>query len=253
MDDLGIVTSVHGIDADWKLENFVKSVWWQKPISEFIMVEYGSEPETARGVKELCKSHGVRYIGVGVDAEKPYGRYSMGVALNIGIKRCMTNYIVSVCADLVLGPHFGEACLEEYKTDPNALITCRHRDVLEDDVPEIVVTNPETYLLNEYDHTVIGASRKWWLKLKGFDERYAGCFVVDNDLVDRAKATGMNWREIHDKADIFHVKHSHRTDQGLPKMFGEEATPNDRTWGTVGRVVDHGRYGLVKLEARPWP
>ena len=201
----------------------------------------------------MCRQHGAKYVGVGVDAEKPYGRCSMGVALNIGIKRCMTRFIVSACADIIFGLGFSDAVLLEYEADPDVLVTCRHYDIEERHIPGVRIAKRGSFPLNQYDHTVIGASRKWWFALRGFDERYAGCFVVDNDLVDRAKTAGMHPKEMHNNTEVYHVRHGPRIDQGLPRMFGEGAEPNGADWGTINRVVDHGMYGLVKLEARPWP
>lgn len=245
-----IVTAVKDL-CDRRLDNALASYRAQVGNPPVNLVDYASWPPTAGNIRRLCEGLGVRYIGVGVRAAKPQANWSAGIAYNIGIRDCGDDLIVSVCPDMVLAPGYLSAALNAYRADPDVLVTCRYYEMNQGD--ENLVVNgavaPMRYILSNFDQAVISMSREWWHELRGFDERYVGSLVVDNDLVARALGAGMHKKQLMGLA--YHQFHEggsvHPGYVGPPNEPNPPSKGNPKTWGKLNRTISQGVYGRTRI------
>jgi len=124
-----------------------------------------------------------------------------GRALNIGIKRAETPYILTTNADLIFAPNFVEVVLGKLVENPKRLVICDRID-LDIRGEEIGKAPPHYY------GTCLGTTLEWWVKVRGFDERYKVWGRVDHDLHNRAKTDGLEIVNA-DKTSAWHQYHKH--------------------------------------------
>lgn len=241
---IGIATAVKDIDIGMLISPLESFVGQDAAVT---LVDYGSAAARSEKIRAVCERVGVDYVGVRVSVENPKALWSASVAYNIGIRRNPGEVVASICPDVFLCTNFAPMLLEEYDKPGGAwtIYTCRQREI-----PRGYVSlNDTRYPLSNWDQSVIAMHRDRWSDLRGFDERWPGGLLIDNDLVQRAVALGM--RKVRIGADILHQWHPHSS------HHGDEAGPhrplNPEDWGTLNRTVDQGGYGKTRVEEAPCP
>ena len=244
---IGFSVPIKNIAPDSRIRNCLASLADQDPPAEIVVVGY--DPPDPEALAKICVEYGVPYIGLRVYSERPEASWSMGTASNIGIRRLDTDFAFMLGVDLVFSPNFTHVVAEEYEKNPAAFIVCRHREMPETRcLPVIEGFAPQDYPLSWHHQAALGMGMERWREIRGFDERYVGSCMADNDLVRRAKAAGLEVVDVQGRTEVLHQWHGRRENQGLPDMIDLNAPPNGEDWGTTNRTVNHGCYGLAWIE-----
>ena len=109
-EDITVVVGVKDIDSK-SLANCLKSIrgqFYDQSLVEIALVDYDSKEESIPLYKELCIKFQVKYIRVD---NRPI--WSRSNALNIGIKRAKTKYILTMDADLIFENNYIKEVVKE--------------------------------------------------------------------------------------------------------------------------------------------
>ena len=195
-----------------RLLNCVKSIALQtiQPL-EIIIADYGS---TAEGHMEIMKT--VEPFDCSVYYYPTSEIWSLAIARNMGIRRSSCDHVVVVDADLVLEPRVVEVLLEGHLSRPKSYISSFIRMLLAE-FHEIPM--PEGFpQLKEIDYWpsagwggLVSATRSWYFKVRGFDERLKFWGSEDGDLWKRAGLDGMDCYRLNELAQedtaVYHQYH----------------------------------------------
>jgi len=142
--------------------------------SKLIVVDYGSKDTTWHSLidkKEL------------IIVKKNTEIFNYGRALNIGIKKVKTPYVITIDGDIFLPDGVVEMAVEELKKR-RCMVLCQRYDLNEDgSIGGLHSKNAVG--------TFIGMRTEWIKKVRGFDEYYTKWGSVDLDLRDRAIRDGL--------------------------------------------------------------
>lgn len=117
--------------------------------------------------------------------------WSTSIARNMGIRRSLAQYILSVDADLLLEREALRLLYNCHMKHPDALVVNR--------------LQPPPKRGNLGIGAVMSAPRAWWHRVRGFDERMRGWGGPDSDLWKRAELDGM--KRVIAEAKIYHQQH----------------------------------------------
>lgn len=198
-----------------RLRNCVKSIALQsiQPL-EIIIADYGSSSEGHAGIMETVEPFDCTVYYYPTDKV-----WSLSIARNMGIRRANTNteYVVVIDADLILGQGVIEALLLTHQSDPNSYISCFIHMLKATVLHELEF--PDAFVsLKEIDFWpsagwggLISATKSWYFKVRGFDERMRFWGCEDGDLWKRAGLDGMNRLRVNDlnlpNTEVYHQWH----------------------------------------------
>jgi len=174
----------------------------------------------------------IKYIDLPDGAE-----WNKSAALNIGLGAAKTKYVMFTDADCVFQPNFftevgrrmsSSSCLlcavhalDEFNKPRAASFI---HDVMwsSNDAWELAYQQLRN-LASPVDKAANGACqvlpRKWALDVGGFDEKMCMWGGMDNDLVNRARAAGLNIVRLDDVTSILHQPHSVSKFSGPHNIF----------------------------------
>lgn len=196
-----------------RLRNCVKSIALQtlQPL-EIIIADYGS---TAKGHMEIMNA--VEPFDCSVYYYPTSEIWSLAIARNMGIRRSSCDHVVVVDADLILEPRAVEVLLEGHLSRPRSYISCFIRMLLYELEQEVQM--PEEFpRLKGIDYWpsagwggLVSATRSWYFKVRGFDERLKFWGSEDGDLWKRAGLDGMDCYRLNElsqeDAEVYHQYH----------------------------------------------
>ncbi len=211
--DLSVVVPVRNRSGQ-RLDNCLGSLAGQAlpegTAAELVVSDFGSDPEHAASVAELCARHGAHVVRS--DTRDLWNRSR---ALNIGIRAARGRFVLCTDADMILRPDFLATALETLRASPDdTLVLCRCRD-LPESVPE-QAWSPEDYAALETRATFrkeqgLGAcqaaERAFFERVGGYDEQYVFWGFEDKDMVERAQRGGLRVEWIHERTSMLHQWH----------------------------------------------
>jgi predicted glycosyltransferase involved in capsule biosynthesis len=199
------VTFVLGVRNrdDYRLANALKSMRGQTHPADLIrivVVDYGSEPASAREVERLCAEYRADYVRVGQVSE-----WSRSRCLNVGLRRVETKFLLVSDVDIVFSPRYVEAALEILATSPTSVV-CSAMLELPEESAELCERTARTE-----DELPLEEWRRWcrprhdvewhpsicmtytaiFRALGGYDEFYEGWGWEDVDLMRRFVYLGL--------------------------------------------------------------
>jgi len=209
------------------VENCIKTLRMQDHSCDIIIVDYGSHEENLHWERRILPDA----ITTLIEVKNNTSIFNKSRALNIGIKRATTKYILSTDIDCLFSPNFTEEVANILEKQ-RAVILCQKIDLDEDG--KIIGTHEPSA-----SGSCIGLTKEWLMKVHGYDEKYTQWGREDNDLVDRAIQDGHKVVWITEKVKLFHQWHElalNSTLQQNIEYFNKLRKPlvrNKNEWGEL--------------------
>ena len=237
-----------------RLRNCIKSISLQsmQPL-EIIIADYGSSSEGHADIMETVEPFDCTVYYYPTDKV-----WSLALARNIGIRRANGYYVVVVDADLILEHEVVETLLLAHQSDSNSYISCFIRMLKSSILQEIEFPAPRRpgppgplpdafAQLKEIDFWpsagwggLVSATKSWYFKVRGFDERMKFWGAEDSDLWKRAGLDGMNRLRINDfnlpDTGVYHQWHDDCLSWDQSKLSKEQQ--QQITWNKMIRAKD---------------
>ncbi len=204
---------------DYRLENALKSIRNQdyfQDMIEIILVDYGSDISFVEKFKKLCNRFDADYIRV--DNVNVWNRSH---ALNIGIKKCNTKYVLCSDVDIIFEKNYFYECLKELQRDSMQIVWRDMLDLFERDISEgFDVVKGYDFLKKKsvlrakieksnysFGLGIIFTLKKHFFEIRGYDEYYTYWGCEDDDIAKRFKMCGLKFKNISDRASYLHQWH----------------------------------------------
>jgi len=245
------VKDIHGP----RIRNCVKSIELQHfDDYEIIIGDYGSNPENQRKLIESIKETPCSiYHKPNTDV------WSLSAARNMGIRRAKGEYAITLDADCILDVNVLSSIVNILKDNENSLITSEVYDLPEMDLNQINL--PDSYdvlhktakKIRRGRGALIGTTRKWWHKVRGFDERIKIWGGDENDLIKRAKNDGLIIKCLNDmdleRTVVFHQWHQSSKERYIQELGEKEfisyRRANRRIWRKDSTIIRNNEsWGL---------
>ena len=181
---------------------------------DITICDLGSTPEHLEDLKARCQAHRVRLICL--NEEQPV--WSRARAINVAVRHSnpLARYILPTDLDLLFSPGFIETVLRTHLAlHDRAMVISDCLDLPPEVLDQVKDPIAEFDQLREQatyrDCLGLGACqsapRVWWHKVHGYDERLHGWGFEDDDLLFRARRSGLLPIAIHHRADMLHQWH----------------------------------------------
>jgi GT2 family glycosyltransferase len=209
------------------VENCIKTLRMQDYSCNIIIVDYGSREENLHWERRILPDA----ITTLIEVKNNTSIFNKSRALNIGIKRANTKYILSTDIDCLFSPNFTEEVVNILEKQ-RAVILCQKIDL--DENREMIGTHEPSA-----SGSCIGLTKEWLMKVHGYDEKYTQWGREDNDLVDRAIQDGHKTVWITEKVKLYHQWHEPAPNDTLHKnieYYNKLKKPlvrNKNIWGEL--------------------
>lgn len=204
--DISIIIAVRD-RYDHRIKNTFESLRNQdypKDLIQITLVDYTSKKDLVPKYKDICKRYGVSYIRV-EDKQK----WCRSHAINIGIRTSKTKYILTSDIDVMLDRNYISEAIKELKRDPTQVILCRPVYL-----EKIFKDAYSDYDLLKSTRQVGGRApginltlAKFYMDLRGYDERFTLWGSEDDDLIRRFWMYGLRLKYIDSKTSSMHQWH----------------------------------------------
>lgn len=208
------------------LEKYLQALSEHKYPHDFILVDYGSDPENVIWERKLIEKYGGMLIEVVKDTET----FNSGRALNIGIKRSATPYVITTDGDVLIPEANIIKTVEILKEKP-AVVFCQRHDL--DQEGNIKRLHPKSAF-----GAFMGMTREWIFKIRGIDEKFTNWGNWDDDIALRAKQDGLEIVWVSDETGEYmkHLWHpeSNKSTLSQNQAYHREQKPivrNEEGWG----------------------
>jgi predicted glycosyltransferase involved in capsule biosynthesis len=253
-DDITVVIGVRN-RSDYRLINSLRSIRAQEYPADcvrIIVVDYGSEPASARGTMTICEKYLADYIAV--DHAPAWSRSR---CLNIGIRLADSKFLMTSDVDVMFSPRYLGDAVHALTKSPLSVVCSPMLDLPEESA-EIVERAADTGETLQFDswrqlcrarfgwpfHPSIGVAYTRSYKLMcGYDEYYEVWGYEDEDLMRRFMYLGLKPTPLN--SGSFYLHQWHPRFEGVPDekraahfrrnrlRFEENHSilRNDRDWG----------------------
>lgn len=233
-----------------RLQNCMRGIELQaQERIEIIVADYGSSDE---GLEAMLRT--LEPFNCTVYHHETGEVWSLSRARNIGIRRASAKYIATLDVDCIMEPDVVKATLELYENNPDYFVVNRVCHCPENmDLDQLRLPRDYSLLKRECKcvrpgiGAYMSAPRKWWFKVRGFDERIKRWGADDDDMKKRAQADGRRlfianktrppgmriYHQWHPKSDarLNSSEQQHRNVKILRK--DDTIVRNDKRWGYV--------------------
>lgn len=191
-----------------------------------VLVDYGSQPSSARELRHLARAFSAELLRV------PAPAWNRAHCLNAAIRRCTTTFVFCMDADILLPSGYIDAVVQTLQQDPLRVVYPRVLDLPESS--ERVVnglrasTSGQAWTALRRMAEPRFASRlayglpftlPYFLRrIRGFDEEYKLWGLEDDDLFERLRSLGLDVLALPPELDVVHQHH--------PKYEGVASMPN---------------------------
>jgi len=223
MSDLTFVMVIKNRDRK-RAERCIDSLLTQTYPSEVIVVDFGSSDKSwypdVFGKVTL------------IEVDRDTDVFNKCRALNIGFKHAKTDFVVSTDIDIIFASNFAEEVMRVFRKNTKSLVLCQKIDLDEHGI-EVDIHEPSA------SGSCIAIERDWINKVHGYDEYYTYWGREDNDLVDRAMASGYEVVWITDKTDMWHQWHKPAINSTLDendlyyRQEDKDIIRNPYSWGEL--------------------
>ena len=197
-------------DRPKQIKFCIQSIFSCSQYPRVILVDYGSATP--------LKFHDFEHVSV-VRVTGSTKIFHKARALNIGIQKVTTPYLVITDAEQLFAPNFFIALQRTLEEDPIAFVMCK---------TYFLRSWPDKHLLNagkkgykdilrkaknsgiqlQGDGCCNGTSTAWAIKVRGYDEAYVGYGGEDSDFALRASLAGRHKIWIHGHTSMVHLPHA---------------------------------------------
>jgi predicted glycosyltransferase involved in capsule biosynthesis len=204
---------------DFRLKNAFESLRnqdYDKNLIKIILVDYGSKDNVSEEIKNLCKEYKVKYVKV--SGVKVWNRAH---ALNVGIKKAGTKYVLCSDVDIIFQKNYISECVKEIKKNPKRLLWSQMFDLPEGavdstfDIKDYENLKEEKAVLRSrlmncpyrYGLSINFILRKYYFQIRGYEENYLAWGCEDDDLIKRLGMIGLEAKDISDQTSFLHQWH----------------------------------------------
>lgn len=233
-----------------RLDNCLASLRWQTVPEnqvEIVLSDFGSDLPNRASV-----AAGAERAGARVAYTETAEIWNRSRALNLGIQATTGDVVLCTDADMIFAPNFLEVILETRRASGRPrMIHCACHD-LPEDVPERpwAVADFEALRARGEFRDLGGtgacqaASREFYFRVRGYDEKYLHWGAEDIDMTRRARRAGLEIVWISDRTAMLHQWHRkvHLDDEAQWKLnrwrfklTGWIVVKNRRGWGGIGK------------------
>lgn len=253
-EDVAVIIGVKD-RLDFRLENAFESLRSQdycQSLIKIILVDYGSKKELSEEFEKLCKKYNSEYVKV--DGVSVWNRAR---ALNIGIKRAGTKYVLCSDVDIIFEENYISECVEELQKNPQKLIWSTMLDLPEGgagselDIKEYAKLKKNSISRNQlqcsnypYGMSINITLTKYYFDINGFDEYYTAWGCEDDDIIKRFKILGLEVVNIFDRTSYVHQWHLMY--EGLREEDMEQIEINREYFKNINTLLrNEGGWGIV--------
>jgi predicted glycosyltransferase involved in capsule biosynthesis len=188
--------------AGYRLVNALASMRAQlypADLIRIVVVDYGSDAETAREIERICVGHRAEYVPV-----RQVSTWSRGRCLNVGLRRVETKFVLVSDMDIVFSPTYVSAAVRVLATSPAALACSAMWDLPEEsaEVLERAARSGQLQFASlkrlcvarhdwEWHGSICMTYTALFRAVGGYDEFYEGWGLEDDDLVRRFAYLGL--------------------------------------------------------------
>ncbi len=228
-----------------RIHRQIESINRNKHIPNTIYIMDGSK-ELDEELNSLQETNEIiKYMNI------PQNVPNKSILINIGIRTSDAEYIAISDLDALYSPGFMDNVnnkITKYPNDFFVSLSC----YLPEDVDYSTMRLPSWWegwfdKSERGNDTACGgfqiAKREWWVKVRGYDERYYKLGAMDGDIVNRAQADGVEvkWLNLTKKLALYHQWHE-------PTKWQSE---DDNGWLYKNREI-HAGDNSIKRNLRGW-
>lgn len=212
--------------ADSRLANALASIREQTGLAipaRAMVVDYGSEPENARVVGDLCEQQSAEFVAV---ADVPV--WSRSRCLNIGLRRIDTKFVMTSDADIILSPNYLSEAIRMLKELPLSVACGPMLDLPEESADTLRAAAEQDRGLQTEEWRRLCTPRLGWeihpsaavsytafyRLIRGYDEFYCLWGSEDVDLMARLNRLGLQTRGFG--SDSYYLHQWHPKFEGIP-------------------------------------
>jgi len=253
------VTVIIGIKDrdDYRIINSLKSIRNQDYPREkisIILVDYGSKINFSEKLKVLCSEYAAQYQKV-----KNVDFWNRSHALNVGIKKSHSKYILCSDSDIVFEKNYISTCVREIRKNPRSLLYRKMLDTKKNSInkkidvikdyskirPKASLRETEGKFTYTFGLSINFTERKNYLEVNGYDEFYHSWGFEDDDLIKRFKQSGIKIIDIGDKSSYLHQWHEKY--EGLTNFEKENTISKNQIYFQSNNRIFRNRKGFGSL------
>lgn len=231
------------------------------PDFEVVVVDYGSAPAAARAAQAAAAKHPFcRYVY----SETRGYPWSRARALNVGVRRAESAFVMTTDVDMIFPPDFVAILLEHAAPDRVLYCSPYYLPQYFDDWAHLDRHIPQ---LQRGDRSQYGGCQcvptALMQQIRGFDEYYRYWGIEDIDLNYRLKRAGLHEVWLNDRTHLFHQWHPYSGFRSFELMpvgawgriqqhrmrHQHETERNSEGWGQVYTASTRPVFQFLDLDA----
>lgn len=214
-----------------RVENFLRTLRAQtvpESCVDLTVCDFGSDADELTDVTARCRQHRARLVALHDDRVE----WNKSLALNAALRHTPEScrYLFPTDIDMLFAPNFVETVLRAHLAWGEALVLCEFKDLPREALraeTDVVAEFAALDALGELagDHAVgpcLSASREWYFKVRGFDERMRLWGFMDLDIQRRAQRDGLPEVWINSQTVLLHQWHARKWDVQQTEAEREE-------------------------------
>jgi glycosyltransferase involved in cell wall biosynthesis len=215
-----------------------------------VVIDYGSGEDEEAEIAGLAAAEGADLVRIEAD------EWNRSAALNAGLRRVLTRFVLVADADLIFEPSYVEKALRLLEHDPLRIVVSAMRD-LPDMAPEAVSTASFAELSGQassrydakYHPSIVAVHRMAIAAAGGYDEGYRSWGVEDVDLFTRLRHAGLDPVDAGRETYLhqWHPKYHGLAQGNLPAIIDA----NKLRFDGKRSVREHGQRKAIVTAAGP--
>jgi GT2 family glycosyltransferase len=195
---------------------------------EIMVVDVSNDGSDAE-IDKICERRKATHFHIFLEGVK----WSMPRAFNFGIKNSNTTYVMTTGVDFLFAPNFIEEV--EKRKSSNKLLLCKiYKAPKKCDLSGFSAAQYEnirgksSFVKEDWSNGACQLTTKaWFEKVKGYDEKLLMWSGVDNDLVNRARWSGLKIDWLNNTTSIVHQFHP---EFKIKDKIGKKCTKINRSY-----------------------
>ncbi len=209
--DMTVISAVHNRGHGERVSNLLWSLANQTVTpQEVVIIDTSDDYEQSVSIATDCEVWGAVHIQAGRQ------EFNKCKSLNNGIRYARTRWVMCCDIDMMFAPDFMAVVLQRLERREKRLVlaVCGHLPQVTNGYIDMGWNELDMIVdISKLEHkyspgAVQAASRDWFMRVRGYDEKFAGLGGMDTDSIDRAGRDEMdvNWIEF-DEAQCYHQWH----------------------------------------------
>jgi glycosyltransferase involved in cell wall biosynthesis len=229
-----------------RAENCLRSLRWQTQAAadvEILVSDFGSRADELAALRALAEPFDAKVLHTPTD-----DLWNRSRALNVGLRAARGEHVMCTDVDMVFHPKFLATVVARIEMRQDAaMVVCRCRD-LPESVPEqrwetadyAALEAKASFRQAMGTGACQAASKRFFERVRGYDERYVYWGFEDKDMVARAERAGLSLEWIHDDTSMLHQWHPRMSEDKLFWKYHNKlrfyltrhrVKKNPRSWG----------------------